>query len=350
METAEVKKLIKDLQVATTTGKPEDGVTILKQLKQNVVATEELLRETKAGLAIGKLRSHPRKEVADLAKELVRKWKEAVEASKKAKAGAKPTPPPVVTSKPAPSQPSPVDPPRRKQSISTPTVPTPISSKPTPTPTRPQSNVVRTIKTDGVKIESKGDKTRDKCMELLYDAMASDSGAPIEQILKRVYAIEYQVYKEFDGVTKEYSTKMRRLFNNLKDKKNPGLREAVVSGDIAAERFVKMTPEEMASEDRKQQNSALNEANVHAALGAGEPEAETDAFQCGRCKNYKTRYRQAQTRSADEPMTVCSFVILFSSVTDAIIVDLRHVRPFRAIMCFIFTNDDLRSCTVCGNK
>ncbi|KAL5638708.1 hypothetical protein ACGC1H_003163 [Rhizoctonia solani] len=319
MDTAEVKKLIKDLQVATTTGKPEDGVTILKQLKQNVVATEELLRETKAGLAIGKLRSHPRKEIADLAKELVKKWKEAVEASKKAKAAggtpttpttaassAKPTPPPAATSKPAPSQPSPVNPPPRKQSISTPTVSTPTSSKPTPTPTRSQSqsNVVRTIKTDGVKIESKGDKTRDKCMELLYDAMASDSGAPIEQILKRVYAIEYLVYKEFDGVTKEYSTKMRRLFNNLKDKKNPGLREAVVSGDIAAERFVKMTPEEMASEERKQQNSALNEANVHAALGAGEPEAETDAFQCGRCKNYKTRYRQAQTRSADEPMTV----------------------------------------------
>jgi transcription elongation factor S-II len=65
----------------------------------------------------------------------------------------------------------------------------------------------------------------------------------IEQILKRVYAIEYQVYKEFDGVTKEYSTKMRRLFNNLKDKKNPGLREAVVSGDITAEKFIRMTPE-----------------------------------------------------------------------------------------------------------
>ncbi|KDN37837.1 hypothetical protein RSAG8_09891, partial [Rhizoctonia solani AG-8 WAC10335] len=306
MDTTEVKKLIKDLQVATTTGKPEDGVTILKQLKQNVVATEELLRETKAGLAIGKLRSHPRKEIADLAKELKAKAAGGTPTTPTTiTPSAKPTPPPPATSKPAQPQPSPVDPPSRRQSISISTVSAPASSKPSPTPTRPQSqsNVVRTVKTDGVKVESKGDKTRDKCMELLYDAMASDSGAPIEQILKRVYAIEYQVYKEFDGVTKEYSTKMRRLFNNLKDKKNPGLREAVVSGDIAAEKFVKMTPEEMASEERKSQNSALNAANVHAALGAGEPEAETDAFQCGRCKNYKTRYRQAQTRSADEPMT-----------------------------------------------
>ena len=322
MEAAEVKKLIKELQTATTTGKAEDAITILKQLKQNVVATEDLLRETKAGLAIGKLRSHQRKEVADLAKELVKKWKEAVEAGKKAKSTggttapaptpaadakpqAKPQPSAAATSKPTPQPIStPAQAPPRKASVST--APTPTSAAPPPTaaaaPPIPAGGV-RTVKTDGVKIESKGDKARDKCIELLYDAMASDSGAPIDQIIKRAYGIEYAVYKEFEGVSKEYSTKMRRLFNNLKDKKNPGLRAAVVSGDIAVEKFVKMTPEEMASEERKQQIDDMKQQNVHNALGAGEPEAETDAFQCGRCKNYKTRYRQAQTRSADEPMT-----------------------------------------------
>ncbi|KAG8702455.1 RNA polymerase II elongation factor [Ceratobasidium sp. 394] len=267
MDATEVKKLIKELQTTTVSGKPEatteyrclqDSVTILKQLKQHVVATEDLLRETKAGLAIGKLRTHARKEIADLAKELVKKWKEAVEAEKKARA----------------------------------------AGAPAADPAKPL------VKTDAVKIESKGDKARDKCLELLYDAMAMDSGAPTEQILKRAYAIEYSVHKEFDGVSKEYSQKMRRLCMNLKDKKNPGLRAAVVSGDIQVERFCKMTPEEMASEERKQKNNEINQQNVHNALGAGEPEAETDAFQCGRCKNYKTRYRQAQTRSADEPMTL----------------------------------------------
>jgi hypothetical protein len=43
----------------------------------------------------------------------------------------------------------------------------------------------------------------------------------------------------------------------------------------------------MASEERKQQNNVIKEQNVHNALGAGEPEAETDAFQCGRCKNVR---------------------------------------------------------------
>ncbi|KAG8740232.1 RNA polymerase II elongation factor [Ceratobasidium sp. 414] len=312
MDATEVKKLIKELQT--------DGVTILKQLKHHVVATEDLLRETKAGLAIGKLRSHPRKEIADLAKELVKKWKEAVEAGKKAKVTAAPAADPAKplakkqtsvpagnTSSPrlaAPSLP-PLEPPPRKLSVSTaPSAPT-LPSKPPQTPVTPSDpNVIRTVKTDAVKIESKGDKARDKCLELLYDAMAMDSGAPTEQILKRASSIEYAVYKEFDGVSKEYGQKMRRLCLNLKDKKNPGLRAAVVSGDIQVERFCKMTPEEMASEERKQKNSEINQQNVHNALGAGEPEAETDAFQCGRCKNYKTRYRQAQTRSADEPMTV----------------------------------------------
>ena len=78
----------------------------------------------------------------------------------------------------------------------------------------------------------------------------------------------------------------------------------------------------MASEERKAANAKIEEDNLFKTLGAGEQEAETDAFQCGRCKQVppfpmyvssskmltalqrKCRYRQAQTRSADEPMTV----------------------------------------------
>lgn len=36
---------------------------------------------------------------------------------------------------------------------------------------------VRTAKSDGVKISVTSDKTRDKCIEIIYDALASDSGA-----------------------------------------------------------------------------------------------------------------------------------------------------------------------------
>jgi len=41
-----------------------------------------LQQESKAGLAVGKLRAHDSKEVSDLAKEIVKKWKNEVERAK----------------------------------------------------------------------------------------------------------------------------------------------------------------------------------------------------------------------------------------------------------------------------
>jgi hypothetical protein len=40
----------------------------------------------------------------------------------------------------------------------------------------------------------------------------------------------------------------------------------------------------MASEERRAANSKIKEQNLFASLGAAEQQAETDAFQCGRCK------------------------------------------------------------------
>jgi transcription elongation factor S-II len=39
-------------------------------------------QESRAGLAVGKLRAHASKEVSDLAKDLVKKWKNEVEKAK----------------------------------------------------------------------------------------------------------------------------------------------------------------------------------------------------------------------------------------------------------------------------
>ena len=52
----------------------------------------------------------------------------------------------------------------------------------TPTPATPTSTNLskadmRTAKSDEVKIKVTGDTTRDKCIELIYDALAMDSGA-----------------------------------------------------------------------------------------------------------------------------------------------------------------------------
>jgi len=283
---SELRSLVKQLQSSSI---EQEIIGILQTLKNEAKVTEVVLRESKAGLAVGKLRSHASKQVADLAKEIVKKWKQTVEQEKQQN-GAK-----VSTAANASM------PPTRKQSMSvTPSTPT------TPSASTPSAIVktsdVRTAKSDGVSA-STGDNTRNKCLELIYDALAFDSGAPSDQIFGRAKAVEAAVFSEFGGTTAAYKGKIRTLFVNLKDKNNPGLRESVIAGDIPVQRFCKMTSQEMASEERKAADSKIKEENLFKTLGAGEVQAETDAFQCGRCKQRKCRYRQAQTRSADEPMT-----------------------------------------------
>ncbi|KAJ6510656.1 transcription factor S-II, central domain-containing protein [Mycena sanguinolenta] len=281
-EALELKKLVKQLQ---STSNNEDIIAILHTLKKEFKVNEAILRESKAGLAVGKLRTHASKDVSDLAKEIVKLWKTEVEKAK-ASAGGAPTAKPVVA----------VNTTARKASIASNGPATPK------TPNAPSANA-RTLKSDGVPPGFTGDKTRDKCVELVYDAIASDSGAPVDVLLAKAKAIEAAVFHDLGSTANPYPTKMRSLFVNLKDKNNPSLRESVANGDIPVERFVKMTSQEMASEDRKKADEAIRQQNLHNSLGAEEQEAETSAFQCSRCKQRKCRYRQAQTRSADEPMT-----------------------------------------------
>lgn len=284
----ELRKLVKSLQHSST---DQEIVDLLNVLKKEAKITEALLRESKAGLAVGKLRQHASKEVSDLAKEVVRKWKQEVEKEKQAAGGSK------ANANGKSSAPAPV--PSRKSSVAsvTPTTPT------TPSGNSLANGSTRSSRSDGVNTNVTGDKTRDKCIELVYDALASDSGAPSDLILSRAKAVESAVLTEYKGTTAAYKTKIRQIFVNLKDKNNPGLRESVISGDLSAQKFAKMTSQEMASEERRAADQKIKDDNLFHSLGAEEQQAETDAFQCSRCKQRKCRYRQAQTRSADEPMT-----------------------------------------------
>ncbi|KAN0078077.1 Transcription elongation factor S-II [Tylopilus felleus] len=178
------------------------------------------------------------------------------------------------------------------------------STSVTPVPAPPNGKGdVRNSKSDGVKITVTGDATRDRCVELIYDGLACDSGAPVDLITSRALAVEKAVFALFGGTTQVYKGKIRSSFVNLKDKANPSLRECIVSGELSPEKFSKMTSEEMMTEERRAADQKIKEENLFKSLGAGEQEAETEGFQCGRCKQRKCRYRQAQTRSADEPMT-----------------------------------------------
>ncbi|KIY44646.1 transcription elongation factor [Fistulina hepatica ATCC 64428] len=270
-DVAELKKVVKQLQGATENS---DIISLLTILKREFHINETVLRESKAGLAVGKLRTHASKGVSELAKEVVRKWKTEVE---RAKSGG--------------------------MSNGRLKVDTNVATSPSTSSPVTAKAGMRTCKTDGVIINLTGDKTRDTCIGLMYDSLAIDSTAPSETILLRARAIEEAVLQHNKGANAAYKARLRSLMVNLKDKSNPNLRHSIVSGDTLPESLATMSSEQMASEERKAEDKKIREQNFHDALGASEQQAETDAFQCNRCKQRKCRYRQAQTRSADEPMT-----------------------------------------------
>ena len=116
--------------------------------------------------------------------------------------------------------------------------------------------------------------------------------AATDLILKRARALEKHVYSlnpPPEG-TNAYRQKMRSLFLNLKAANNPSLREDVVSGETTIARLVTMSPAEMASEEQQAINRKLVEENLFKAQGAAPQQAETDAFQCGKCKQRRTMY------------------------------------------------------------
>lgn len=120
-------------------------------------------------------------------------------------------------------------------------------------------------------------------------------------------SLETQILKQTNSektITTEYRTKVRSLFQNLKS--NTSLRHNLVAGILSVERLTTMSSEEMASDERREENQKLQEMNIFNAKGAAPKNATTSEFMCGKCKQRKVSYYQMQTRSADEPMTSIS--------------------------------------------
>ncbi|KAF9911256.1 RNA polymerase II elongation factor [Lobosporangium transversale] len=282
-----------------STNVEQDMLDLKKSLQD--AQTKGNASKTEMGLFVNKMKTHENSEVSRMAKDIVKSWKAQVmkdtpsstasTASTKSESTTSSSKPKVDT-KPSPAQ---IQNPSREGSST-------ASSPRTPTDT-PRS---RTVRTDGMRIKTTGDDVRDKCIEMLYEALGFNSNAESERLLSKATSIEATVFKKLsvdNKPSKDYKSKIRTFFMNLKDKNNPKLREAVVDGDVAVEDFCEYTTQDMASAEAKARDRAIEIENMKNAKGAEEQQAETDMFKCGKCKGRKTRYYQMQTRSADEPMT-----------------------------------------------
>ncbi|KAI0598954.1 transcription factor S-II, central domain-containing protein [Biscogniauxia sp. FL1348] len=287
MDQRELESHIKAVHKAANANEPASNlIAMLEILKKDAAPTEEMLRTTKAGIVVGKLRSNANREVARVANEVVAKWRKGVEAEKKAKglqAGA---------SK-AHGSPSPAG----------------KSSSPAPKPLAGAKKAyegdpeTRRYTTDKVDINRTGSQTRNNCIGLLYNGLGYRSTEPIVNVLQRAQEVESAAYKAYNGETKEYKDKIRSLFQNLKVKTNAELGRNVMSGTITAERFVVMTSKELMSAEQRKTDAELEQENMKKAQVPMAEKSISDSLECSNCKKKMVSYTQAQTRSADEPMT-----------------------------------------------
>ncbi|KAL8946259.1 MAG: hypothetical protein Q9222_007324, partial [Ikaeria aurantiellina] len=280
------------LQKATGDGaKPEDIIRLLNELKTGVKPSEDLLRTTKIGITVNRSKQHKDPGVAKLAAEIVKKWRDEVS---KHKGGA---------STPNGSQPSTNG---TKQKMATP--PVTSTASPAPTATEPPKPTVpldqREWKKDNVSLDRTDSAIRNSCIGLLYNGLAPYSPDPSTKILTVASSVEAACFASLGPETREpYKQKIRSLFQNLRNKSNPTLRVRVLAGDIKPDKFVVMTHEDLKSAEQKKVDSEMQRENMKNAEVAKPERSISTSFECGKCKQRKVAYNQAQTRSADEPMT-----------------------------------------------
>jgi transcription elongation factor S-II len=232
-------------------------------------------------MIVAKQRANPDKQVARLASEIVSKWKTLVEAEKKKK---------ITGSKMAGSSPPKVG----------------AASSPAPAAEAKGwsgDSSKRTWVADGVDTKRTGVPTRDNCIGLIYNGLCFMSEEPTTTVIIKAMEIERAAFSTFKGDTPDYRQKMRSLFQNLKNKTNRELAPRVLSGDIPATQFVTMSHEELKSAEQKKMDDKLQLENMKNAQVPMAERSISDALKCGKCGQKKVSYSQAQTRSADEPMT-----------------------------------------------
>lgn len=288
MDNREFQSRIKTLQGSITKNEPAaDILAQIETIKKDSRPNEDLLRTTKAGLIMGKLRQNPNKDIARLASEVVQRWKKAVENEKAIKAG--------------------------KMKASASASPVPKSASPAPAPASKTAAAgskkfegdadKRTYLNDGVDLKRTGSKTRDNCIGLMYNGLCFRSYEPADLIIQYAVEVEHAAFKAYNGETTQYKEKIRSLFQNLKVKSNASLGKGILSGEILPEKFVRMSSAELMSAEMRKKQSLLEEENMKKAQVPMAEKSISDSLECGKCKKRMVAYTQAQTRSADEPMT-----------------------------------------------
>ncbi|KAI8033226.1 transcription elongation factor S-II [Drosophila gunungcola] len=146
---------------------------------------------------------------------------------------------------------------------------------------------------------------RVKCRKMLESALQMDDLDDLAEgsghIKNLAFQLEQAIYDELYDLEVKYKNRIRSRLSNLRDPKNPGLRDKFLRGIISPKQLAKMTPEEMASDELKQMRQQFVQDSIHKAQKAEMAQGtKTDLFKCSRCK--KRNCVQLHTQDGDEPI------------------------------------------------
>ncbi|CAA0836654.1 Transcription elongation factor TFIIS [Striga hermonthica] len=156
------------------------------------------------------------------------------------------------------------------------------------------------------------DPARDRIRELLAEALCKVEHEHDPSLANRVervnpyrvaVMVETAMFDKWGSSKGAQKHKYRSIMFNIKDPKNRDFRRKVLFGEFEARAVPELSPEQMASDERREENEKLKQKGLFNSERAAAPKASTNEFRCGRCKKKETTYYQMQTRSADEPMT-----------------------------------------------
>ncbi|ELU04705.1 hypothetical protein CAPTEDRAFT_155099 [Capitella teleta] len=290
------KKLEKMMSKETTDAAVAlDMLNQLRKLPMNL----QVLTKTKIGVTVNQFRKSVKEdEVVNLAKSIIKGWKKFLsnDNNKGSSSSLNPS---------AQEEDS-----NSKDSMPASEPPTPAESSTPPDLSSDAAPRLRRM-SSSAEVDDTSDPVRIKCRELLTKALQTppekEGCAPACELAA---GIEQSIYNEFKNTEMKYKTRVRSRVANLRDSKNPKLREGVMYGFIPPERMASMTSEEMASDDLKKLREKFTKEAINDHQMAQQGGTETDFFKCGRCGKRRCQYNQVQTRSADEPMT--TFVLCVS--------------------------------------
>lgn len=145
-----------------------------------------------------------------------------------------------------------------------------------------------------------GDKIRDNMRRMLCSHGLCVKDKSNEAALRAAADVESAIFQRH-GMGDAYKKAIKTRTFNLTG--NAELRNLLLAGKLTGEYIASMSTEDMRSSDVKAYLEKVKEDFARDKQMAFKEGARTTEFKCPKCKKRDCSYTQAQTRSADEPMT-----------------------------------------------